>query len=81
MPTPEELERDVHKIERFNEAKREGTGAVTIDGQMVDEATFKNFRNTVQQVRAIDDIRPEQTEEYYDAELLDRARDLELSYR
>ncbi|ELY75408.1 L-malyl-CoA/beta-methylmalyl-CoA lyase [Natrinema gari] len=81
MPTPDELERDVHKIERFNEAKREGTGAVTIDGQMVDEATFKNFRNTVQQVRAIDDMRPAQTEEYYDAALLDRARDLELSYR
>ncbi|WP_254529375.1 L-malyl-CoA/beta-methylmalyl-CoA lyase [Natrinema gelatinilyticum] len=81
MPTPDELERDVHKIERFNEAKREGTGAVTIDGQMVDEATFKNFRNTVQQVCAIDDIRPSQTEEFYDAGLLSRARDLELSYR
>ncbi len=81
MPTPEELERDVHKIERFNEAKREGTGAVTIDGQMVDEATFKNFRNTVQQVRAIDSTRPDQTGDYYEAELLERARELELSYR
>ncbi|AGB37317.1 L-malyl-CoA/beta-methylmalyl-CoA lyase [Natronococcus occultus] len=81
MPTPEELERDVHKIERFNEAKREGTGAVTIDGQMVDEATFKNFRNTVQTVRAIHDRRPDQTEERYDGELLDRALELELSYR
>ncbi|ELY69710.1 L-malyl-CoA/beta-methylmalyl-CoA lyase [Natrinema versiforme] len=81
MPTPEELERDVSKIERFNEAKREGTGAVTLDGQMVDEATFKNFKNTVEQVRAIDEMRPGQTEEYYDADLLERARDLELSYR
>ncbi|THE62741.1 citrate lyase subunit beta [Salinadaptatus halalkaliphilus] len=81
MPTPEELERDVSKIERFNEAKREGTGAVTLDGQMVDEATFKNFRNTVQQVRAIDSTRPAQTEEYYDEGLLERARDLELSYK
>jgi beta-methylmalyl-CoA/(S)-malyl-CoA lyase len=81
MPTPAELERDVSKIERFNAAKREGTGAVTLDGQMVDEATFKNFKNTVQQVRAIDDVRPGQTEEYYDAALLERARDLELSYR
>ncbi|MFC4543585.1 L-malyl-CoA/beta-methylmalyl-CoA lyase [Halosolutus amylolyticus] len=80
MPNQEELERDVSKIERFNEAKAEGTGAVTLDGQMVDEATFKVFRNTVQQVRAIDDTRPEQTEEYYDADLLERARDLELSY-
>ncbi|MDQ2049060.1 L-malyl-CoA/beta-methylmalyl-CoA lyase [Natronolimnohabitans sp. A-GB9] len=81
MPSEEELERDVSKIERFNEAKREGTGAVTLDGQMVDEATFKVFRNTVQQVRAIDETRPEQTEEYYDEELLERARDLELSYQ
>ena len=80
MPTPEELERDVSKIERFNEAKREGTGAVTLDGQMVDEATFKNFRNTVQQVRRIDATRPEQTAEYYDEDVLERARDLELSY-
>src|SRR6056297_2126503 len=80
MPTPEELERDVSKIERFNEAKAEGTGAVTLDGQMVDEATFKVFRNTVQQVRAIDETRPAQTEEYYDEDLLERARDLELSY-
>ncbi|AFZ74504.1 L-malyl-CoA/beta-methylmalyl-CoA lyase [Natronobacterium gregoryi] len=81
MPTPEELERDVNKIERFNEAKREGTGAVTLDGQMVDEATFKNFRNTVQQVRAIYDTRPEQAEEYYDEGLLERALELELSYQ
>ncbi|WP_440769196.1 L-malyl-CoA/beta-methylmalyl-CoA lyase [Natronorubrum sp. DTA28] len=81
MPTPEELERDVSKIERFNEAKAEGTGAVTLDGQMVDEATFKVFRNTVQQVRSIDDTRPAQTEEYYDESLLERARDLDLSYQ
>ncbi|AGB32398.1 HpcH/HpaI aldolase [Natrinema pellirubrum DSM 15624] len=80
MPTPEELERDVSKIERFNAAKAEGTGAVTLDGQMVDEATFKNFRNTVQQVRAIHEMRPGQTEEYYDEDLLERTLDLELSY-
>ncbi|APW99194.1 citrate lyase subunit beta [Halobiforma lacisalsi AJ5] len=81
MPTPEELERDVSKIERFNAAKREGTGAVTLDGQMVDEATFKNFKNTVEQVRAIDATRPEQTADYYDEDLLERALELELSYR
>ncbi|RQG86201.1 citrate lyase subunit beta [Natrarchaeobius halalkaliphilus] len=80
MPTPEELERDVGRIERFNEAKRAGTGAVTIDGQMVDEATFKNFRNTVTTVRAIHDTRPAQTGEYYDDDLLERALSLELSY-
>ncbi|WP_247000194.1 L-malyl-CoA/beta-methylmalyl-CoA lyase [Halosolutus gelatinilyticus] len=81
MPTPAELERDVSKIERFNAAKAEGTGAVTLDGQMVDEATFKVFRNTILQVRAIDETRPEQTADYYDADLLDRALDLELSYK
>ncbi|GAB3664093.1 L-malyl-CoA/beta-methylmalyl-CoA lyase [Halopiger thermotolerans] len=81
MPTPDELERDVRKIERFNEAKREGTGAVTIDGQMVDEATFKNFVNTVRTVRTIDERRPDQTAEYYDDELLERALGIELSYR
>ncbi|RQH03082.1 L-malyl-CoA/beta-methylmalyl-CoA lyase [Natrarchaeobius oligotrophus] len=80
MPTPDELERDVEKIERFNEAKRAGTGAVTIDGQMVDEATFKNFRNTVETVRAIHDTRREQTAAYYDEELLERALTLEVSY-
>ncbi|NGM71039.1 citrate lyase subunit beta [Natronolimnobius sp. AArcel1] len=81
MPTPDELERDVDKIERFNAAKREGTGAVTLNGQMVDEATFKNFVNTVQTVRTIDETRPAQTTDYYDAELLERALGLELAYR
>ncbi|WP_255193772.1 L-malyl-CoA/beta-methylmalyl-CoA lyase [Natronobeatus ordinarius] len=81
MPTPTELERDVSKIERFNAAKREGTGAVTLDGQMVDEATFKVFRNSIQQVRTIHGRRPEQAEERYDGALLERALDLELSYR
>ncbi len=81
MPTPAELERDVSKIERFNAAKREGTGAVTLDGQMVDEATFKLFRNSIRQVRMINDRRPEQTADRYDEELLERALELELSYR
>ncbi|MHC3380705.1 L-malyl-CoA/beta-methylmalyl-CoA lyase [Haloarcula sp. H-GB5] len=80
MPTVEEMERDLHKIESFNEAKREGTGAVVVDGQMVDEATYKNFANTVKTVRAIDDTHPAQTEEYYDDDLLARARDVELIF-
>ncbi|MFP9060082.1 L-malyl-CoA/beta-methylmalyl-CoA lyase [Natrialbaceae archaeon A-chndr2] len=81
LPTSAELERDVHKIERFNAAKAEGTGAVTIDGQMVDEATFKNFRNTVVTVRTVHGTRPEQTTDLYDDGLLERVLDLELSYR
>ncbi|RQG95828.1 L-malyl-CoA/beta-methylmalyl-CoA lyase [Natrarchaeobius chitinivorans] len=78
MPTPTELERDVERIERFAEARREGTGAVAIDGQMVDEATAKGFRNTVRTVRTIHRTRPDQTDAHYDERLLNRALDLEL---
>ncbi|WP_276271327.1 L-malyl-CoA/beta-methylmalyl-CoA lyase [Haloarcula litorea] len=80
MPSTEELERDVSKIEAFNDAKREGTGAVVVDGQMVDEATYKNFANTVWQVRAIDAVHPQQTTAYYDEDLLARARDVALAF-
>jgi beta-methylmalyl-CoA/(S)-malyl-CoA lyase len=80
MPTSEELERDVSKIERFNEAKADGTGAVVLDGQMVDEATFKNFANTVENARAIDDAHPQQTAEFYDDALLERAQSLDVGF-
>jgi beta-methylmalyl-CoA/(S)-malyl-CoA lyase len=72
-PTTDELDRAVSKIERFQDAKSDGTGAVTLDGQMVDEATFKTFANTVQAVQTVHDRRPEQTQELYDDELLERA--------
>ncbi|GAB3685703.1 CoA ester lyase [Salinarchaeum chitinilyticum] len=78
MPTPSELQRDVEKIERFDAAKAAGTGAVSIDGQMVDEATLKNFQNTVSTARAIADRQPEQAEAVYDAALIDRAHSVEL---
>ncbi|WP_049894302.1 L-malyl-CoA/beta-methylmalyl-CoA lyase [Salinarchaeum sp. Harcht-Bsk1] len=78
MPTPAELERDVEKIERFAEAKTAGTGAVSIDGQMVDEATLKNFQNTVRTVRAIADRQPEQAKSVYETALLERAQSVEL---
>src|SRR6056297_2082739 len=80
MPTAAELERDVSKIERFNAAKAEGTGAVTVDGQMVDEATFKNFANTVEAVRTIHDRHPDQTTEMYEDSLVDRALDLDTDW-
>ncbi|WP_323676414.1 L-malyl-CoA/beta-methylmalyl-CoA lyase [Halorubellus sp. PRR65] len=80
MPTPEELDRDVSKIERFNAAKAEGTGAVTVDGQMVDEATFKNFANTVETVRTIHARHPDQTGDVYDDALVDRALDLDTDW-
>ncbi len=79
MPTPSELERAIRRIERAADAIAEGTGAVAIDGQMIDEATLKNFRNTVRTVRAIDERHPEQTTDRYDGELLERARSLELA--
>ncbi len=77
-PTPTELERDIDRIERFREAKTAGTGAVTIDGQMVDEATMKTFQTTVAIVQAIDAIHPTQTEALYDDALLERAMELEV---
>ncbi|MBX0321670.1 citrate lyase subunit beta [Halomicroarcula sp. F13] len=80
MPSSDELDRDLSKIEAFNEAKREGTGAVVVDGQMVDEATYKNFANTVLTVRAIDDSHPDQTGQYYDDSLLERALNVELQF-
>ncbi|MCT9096638.1 L-malyl-CoA/beta-methylmalyl-CoA lyase [Haloarchaeobius sp. HME9146] len=80
MPTTEELERNVHKIEAFQEAKAGGTGAVTVDGQMVDEATFKNFVNTVETVREIDEAHPDQTSEMYDETLLERALTVDTSW-
>ncbi|WP_435349567.1 L-malyl-CoA/beta-methylmalyl-CoA lyase [Haloarchaeobius sp. HRN-SO-5] len=80
MPTSEELDRDVRKIEAFQEAKSGGTGAVTVEGQMVDEATFKNFVNTVETVRAIDDAHPDQTDEMYDETLLERALTVDTSW-
>ncbi|WP_135825792.1 L-malyl-CoA/beta-methylmalyl-CoA lyase [Halorussus ruber] len=73
LPSEEELREAVRKIEAFTEAKDEGTGAVSIDGQMVDEATFKNFENTVETVRAVHDARETQTREFYDDDLLERA--------
>ncbi|WP_254273905.1 L-malyl-CoA/beta-methylmalyl-CoA lyase [Haloarcula marina] len=80
MPTTEELDRDLTKIEAFNDAKREGTGAVVVDGQMVDEATYKNFANTVVKVRAIDEAHPGQTSEFYDDALLERALTVDLVF-
>jgi len=80
MPTSEELDRALSKIAAFNDAKREGSGAVVVDGQMVDEATYKNFANTVRTVREIDGTHPEQTAGFYEADLLDRALDVELRF-
>ncbi|WP_435332655.1 L-malyl-CoA/beta-methylmalyl-CoA lyase [Haloarchaeobius sp. TZWWS8] len=80
MPTPEELDRDVRKIEAFQEAKAGGTGAVTVEGQMVDEATFKNFVNTVETVREIDAVHPKQTDELYEEPLLERALTVDTTW-
>ncbi|SNZ04197.1 beta-methylmalyl-CoA/(S)-malyl-CoA lyase [Natronoarchaeum philippinense] len=80
MPRPEELRRDVGRIEAFQDAKSGGTGAVSVDGQMIDEATFKNFANTVETVRAIHETRPRQTAERFDDALLERALALDTAW-
>ncbi len=77
MPTPAELDRDLSRIEQFNEAKTAGTGAVMIDGQMVDEATLKIFENTVRTVQTINAVHPSQTQTRYDEDLLGRALAME----
>jgi len=80
MPGEDELARDVRRIEEFDEAKSAGTGAVTVDGQMVDEATFKTFANTVDTARAVYRTAPEQAETVYSESLLDRALDLDTEW-
>lgn len=47
---------------------------------MVDEATYKNFANTVENVRAIDEAHPQQTEEFYDEDLLERTRRVDVGF-
>ncbi|WP_327052715.1 L-malyl-CoA/beta-methylmalyl-CoA lyase [Halomicrococcus gelatinilyticus] len=73
LPTESELRTSVKKIEAFTEAKDTGTGAVAIDGQMVDEATLKNFQNTVDTVQTVHAAHETQTRDRYDDDLLDRA--------
>ena len=77
-PAPDELARAIRVIEEFDAAKTEGTGAVTIDGQMVDEATYKNFANTAATARAIRDSRPEQAATIYGDDLLEKVRGIEI---
>jgi beta-methylmalyl-CoA/(S)-malyl-CoA lyase len=80
MPGEAALRRDVERIEAFQDAKAEGTGAAMVDGQMVDEATFRNFANTVDTARAIHDQSPAQAEAVYGETLLERALSLDTSW-
>jgi beta-methylmalyl-CoA/(S)-malyl-CoA lyase len=79
-PSPEELARDVDRIEQFQSARAEGTGAVTVDGMMIDEATYRNFANTVETVKTIHERAPAQPEELYDEDLLSRVIALDTGY-
>jgi beta-methylmalyl-CoA/(S)-malyl-CoA lyase len=72
-PTVDEVERDVENLEAYIDAKADGVGAILIDGQMVDEGTIREYRNTVETVVAVDDRHPEQTSERYPNSLVDRA--------
>jgi beta-methylmalyl-CoA/(S)-malyl-CoA lyase len=80
MPGEADLRRDVERIEAFEEAKAGGTGAAMVDGQMVDEATFRNFANTVDTAATIHEQVPGQAEAAYPAELLERALSLDTSW-
>lgn len=80
MPGEDELRRDVRRIEAFQDAKESGTGAAMVDGQMVDEATFKNFANTVETARAIHERAPAQAETVYESSLLERALALDTNW-
>ncbi|MFB6155148.1 MAG: L-malyl-CoA/beta-methylmalyl-CoA lyase [Haloferacaceae archaeon] len=80
MPDAEELARDVDRIEAFHEARTAGTGAVTVDGQMVDEATFRTFANTVGRASVVAAAAPEQATAVYGADLLSRALDLDTTW-
>jgi len=80
MPGEADLRRDVRRIEAFHDAKASGTGAAMVDGQMVDEATFRNFANTVDTARSIHEQVPEQAEAAYPEDLLERALALDTSW-
>ena len=73
MPDEETLSRAVRSIEEFSAAKAAGSGAVTIDGQMVDEATLKNYANTVDTVVSIYRTSEQQATSAYEDDLLERA--------
>lgn len=78
MPSPAELERDVSHMEAYDEAKSEGTGAIVLDGQMVDEGTLRMYENNVEVATLIHTHHPEQTEEMYDQELIKRTLAIDI---
>lgn len=76
MPSEEELSSALRGLEAFEDATSSGTGAVTIDGQMIDEASARAFKSTISTVQQIEDGRPGQTNEMYRSGLLERVRAL-----
>ena len=51
-PDPDVAERAERIVEAYAEAMEEGTGAVSVDGQLVDEATNKMAQDIVAKARA-----------------------------
>ncbi len=49
-PTPREVEWARKVVEAYEEATAAGTGAVSVDGQMIDAASIKMARTTLDQV-------------------------------
>lgn len=77
MPTEEELRNDVEYLETFLEAKEDGSGAILVDGQMVDEGHIKEFTNPLRTVIAVHRKQPDQTAALYGDDLVSRTVDLE----
>jgi beta-methylmalyl-CoA/(S)-malyl-CoA lyase len=75
-PSESEVRRDLRATREFLDAKGSGTGAILVDGQMVDEGTFKNYTNTLEEVATIHERHPDQTTVLYDAALLDAVLEL-----
>ncbi len=46
-PTEREIEWAKKVVEAYEEASAAGTGAISVEGQMVDEASMKMARNTL----------------------------------
>jgi citrate lyase subunit beta/citryl-CoA lyase len=51
-PDPEVAERAKRIVDAYSEAMEEGKGAVSVDGQMVDEATNKMAQDIVEKAEA-----------------------------
>ena len=62
------------KFEEF--VAQESSGAITVDGDMIDEAMIRYYSTEVSSVLAIHEANPEQSEAVYTDDQIARAEDL-----